>query len=185
MFLIFFAQASRRAIDRVPTSEKVNTVQLHNSRGVGSSAEFQPPMIACSAVELPYGTVLFITLFWLLSALLYAINGSRAEDSFFHAQVVPILQRRCVGCHNDSDGKGDFSIESAEGGSLSSGFIEPGDIERSRLIEVITPVDGKAEMPKDADPMTAKEIAILAEMDRTRSQVADGCRRFRGGCYGL
>lgn len=90
------------------------------------------------------------------------VNGSYATDSFFHDQVVPIFQRRCVGCHNDSDSKGDFSVESSDL-ALSSGFIEPGDAEGSRLIEVITPADGRSEMPKDADPMTAKEIAVLRE----------------------
>ena len=57
------------------------------------------------------------------------------SDSFFHEHVVPILQRRCVGCHSDSERKGDFSAETAAG-AFEAGFIEPGDVEGSRFIEV-------------------------------------------------
>ena len=92
-----------------------------------------------------------------------------ADDAFFYEQVVPIFQRRCIGCHSDGDSKGDFSVESAKL-ALDSGFIEPGDVDGSRFIEVITPIDGKAEMPKNADPMTAEEIATL------RQWVKDGAK---------
>lgn len=92
-----------------------------------------------------------------------------ADDAFFYEQVVPIFQRRCIGCHSDGDSKGDFSVESAEL-ALGSGFIEPGDVDGSRFIEVITPVDGKAEMPKNADPMSAAEISTL------RKWVQDGAK---------
>ena len=96
----------------------------------------------------------------LLFACVLLENTCIADDAFFYEQVVPIFQRRCIGCHSDGDSKGDFSVESAEL-ALASGFIEPDDPESSRLIEVITPVDGKAEMPKNADPMTESEIATI------------------------
>lgn len=92
---------------------------------------------------------------------------SAADDTFFYEQVVPIFQRRCIGCHSDSDQQGEFSVESAEL-ALSSGLIEPGDLNSSRIIEVITPIDGKAEMPKNAEPMTDKEIETI------RKWVQDG-----------
>ena len=103
----------------------------------------------------------------LLLALIIPSLASGAEESFFHEQVVPILQRRCVGCHSDSESKGEFSVESRSG-AFENDFIIPGDAANSRFIEVIVPVDGKAEMPKGKDPITPKEVAVLTKW------VADG-----------
>lgn len=100
-------------------------------------------------------------------AILVTASVSVADDAYFHERVVPIFQRRCVGCHQDGDPKGGFSVESSVG-AFENEFIVAGDVDASRLIEVITPVDGKAEMPKNADPMTDEENAVI------RKWVADG-----------
>ena len=83
-----------------------------------------------------------------------------ATEEIFQKQVVPLLQRRCLSCHSGAEPKGEFSLQNAEA-ALSGGYIEPGDATESHLVDLITPNDGKAEMPKDADPLTADEIAVI------------------------
>ncbi|MCC9599164.1 PSD1 and planctomycete cytochrome C domain-containing protein [Stieleria sp. JC731] len=85
-----------------------------------------------------------------------------AADDFFVDKVAPLLQRRCLDCHNDGLSKGDFSLSNALH-LEDSGFVDPGNPQDSYLIELVTPVDGKAEMPQDAAPLNDDEIAILRE----------------------
>ena len=91
-----------------------------------------------------------------------ALIELRASADDFRDHVAPILQRRCVSCHNDQQRKGDFSLETADS-AFSSGFIEAGDPDASHLIEVITTVDGKAQMPKDADPLSSDDVDVLTK----------------------
>ena len=44
-------------------------------------------------------------------------DGAPAPD--YASQIAPIFQKYCVGCHNDDDREGDFSLESYE--SLQKG----------------------------------------------------------------
>ena len=80
----------------------------------------------------------------------------RAED-LFQDRVAPIFQRRCLNCHNDRQREGDFSLQSVEA-ALADGYVEPGDAGASHLLEVITPKNGRAVMPRDADPLSAEEV---------------------------
>ncbi len=74
----------------------------------------------------------------------------------FQNKVAPILQQHCFACHNTHDHKGDFSIQSYEE-IEASGFIEAGDPENSRFIDVLK----AAEMPKDKPPLTKEQITVL------------------------
>jgi hypothetical protein len=92
--------------------------------------------------------------------LLLGPPASFGKEDQFRNDVVPILKRRCLGCHNDKEQKGEFSLQTAAS-AFADGHIEAGQSASSRLIEVITPVDGKAEMPKNADPLSAVDIAAI------------------------
>jgi hypothetical protein len=86
------------------------------------------------------------------------------ESSLFLSKVAPVLQRRCLSCHNAAQRKGGFSLATANTmmkGGESGAAITPGKPDESFLLDLITPSDGKAEMPKDADPLTADEIAAI------------------------
>ncbi len=95
----------------------------------------------------------------LVSTTLLFGDAKRAEDRF-QAEIAPILQRRCLSCHNEERMQGEFSLHAAEA-VLDSGYVEPGDSAASHLLDVITPVDGKARMPRDADPLTSAEIEAI------------------------
>ncbi|WP_246120177.1 DUF1553 domain-containing protein [Blastopirellula retiformator] len=100
--------------------------------------------------------------------LLLAADATHAAD-FFSQQVAPILEKKCLGCHSGDDPKGDFSLSTAES-AFADGYIEPGDAADSHLIELITPQNGAADMPKDADPLNAAERKTIAKW------IEDGAR---------
>ncbi|MFV1994236.1 MAG: c-type cytochrome domain-containing protein [Verrucomicrobiales bacterium] len=82
----------------------------------------------------------------------------------FYADVVPILRDYCVGCHNEDDYEGDFSVETfralMEGGE-SGWAVEAGDGHGSLLVETLTG-RSKPRMPPKKEPKPeAGEIAIL------------------------
>ncbi len=87
---------------------------------------------------------------------------SLLADDFFTKQVAPILAKHCLSCHGRDAPKGGFSVQKSDA-FFAVGHVEPNDAASSYLIELITPVDGRAEMPKDADPLTEAEIAVVAK----------------------
>ncbi|PQO45157.1 DUF1553 domain-containing protein [Blastopirellula marina] len=102
------------------------------------------------------------------TCLLIASRAASAGD-FFQQQVAPILQQKCLSCHSGDAPEGDFSLQSASV-ALADGYIEPGDAAASHLIDLITPTNGTAEMPKDADPLKPEELAAI------RTWINDGAK---------
>ncbi len=98
---------------------------------------------------------------WGAISLSLGVAELLADDSQFEAHVAPLLAQRCFSCHAGGSPEGGFSIEDSAA-FFADGYIEPGDSAASHLIELITPVAGKAAMPKDADPLSAAEIATIA-----------------------
>ena len=93
-----------------------------------------------------------------------------AADDHFKTRVAPLLQRRCLSCHNSEDRKGQFSLQTQQD-LLSSGMIEPGDPDASTLISVVTSTDGQpASMPKDGKALTSEDVDVL------RQWIRDGAR---------
>ena len=88
------------------------------------------------------------------------VRDLRGDDSLFRDHVAPVLQRRCLSCHNDVERKGDFSLQTSVS-AFQDGYVEAGDAEASHLIELITPDGAKAKMPKNSDPLSAGEIATI------------------------
>jgi len=112
-----------------------------------------------------------------------AVRESRSADSLFRDHIATIFQQRCLSCHNDAEHKGDFSLQTSAS-AFQEGYVEAGDAAASHLVELITPVDGKAKMPKNADPLSPADIAAIrnwidagakwpAELKLTESSVAD------------
>ena len=76
--------------------------------------------------------------------------GSARESSpEFAKEILPILQSRCLACHNNKVLSGDFSLESRQqllqGGSRGPAIV-PGEPSLSRLIQVVA-YDGELKMP--------------------------------------
>jgi hypothetical protein len=99
-------------------------------------------------------------------------NILAADDAVdFRRDVAPILQQRCLTCHNDRNQRGGLSLHSAKAadkGGDSGQVIVSGKPDSSYLLDLVTPSEGTAEMPKEAPPLKAKEVATL------RRWIADG-----------
>jgi mono/diheme cytochrome c family protein len=113
----------------------------------------------------------------LLAALLACGTLCRAEDkppadpnapvSYFR-QVLPIFRtKNCTGCHQPAKKGGEYVMTDfaalLKGGETGEAAIVPGKPAESNVIKQITPENGKAEMPKDAPPLSAAEIAIITK----------------------
>jgi WD40 repeat protein len=102
-------------------------------------------------------------------ALAFAGSAASAEETAekvsFYDQIRPIFQANCHGCHQPAFDNGDYVMTDFEGlvkgGESEAASIVAGEPEESYLIELITPLDGSAEMPKGKKPLSESEIKLI------------------------
>src|SRR4051812_9266802 len=88
------------------------------------------------------------------------------KDVSFFRDVLPILrQKNCTGCHQPAKQGGEYVMTEfaalLKGGESGEAAVLPGKPDKSYLLEQITPVEGKAAMPKDAAPLSESQIATV------------------------
>ncbi len=118
-------------------------------------------------------TVSGIVAAWLAALLVPVIGQAADEPVDFRRDVAPILQQRCLACHNQRVQRGGLSLHSADAvrrGGESGQAIEAGDPESSYLLDLVIPTDGEAEMPQGEPPLKPDEIEML------RRWIADGAQ---------
>lgn len=96
-----------------------------------------------------------------------AQETSPRDARFFDRRVAPILQRRCLACHNQDLKDGGVSIldrDSLLKGGTRGPAIVPGDPERSVLIRAIRH-NSEPQMPP-GPKLPAKDIATLTDWVR-------------------
>jgi len=83
----------------------------------------------------------------------------------YYKDIRPIFQARCQGCHQPAKASGAYVMTAFEtlvkGGESGEAAIALGKPDESALVKLITPADGKAEMPKDGKPLTDHEIELV------------------------
>jgi DNA-binding NarL/FixJ family response regulator len=94
----------------------------------------------------------------LLLPLLIPAPAALAAPPDFERDVAPILEARCLSCHNEHLAKGDLRLDLREH-ALS--VIAPGRPEKSPLIEQIS--GPEPEMPKKGAPLSADQVRTLRE----------------------
>ncbi|MEE3229759.1 MAG: c-type cytochrome domain-containing protein, partial [Planctomycetota bacterium] len=97
---------------------------------------------------------------------LVVFPAADASEELFRKKVAPVFERRCLGCHSDSKRKGKLSMASRAAllkGGRKGQVVVPGDPAASRLLQLITPKDGKASMPKNKAPLSEAELAAVGE----------------------
>lgn len=112
------------------------------------------------------------TLFVLTSPLAApaAIDPPRAEPVArkvsYYKDVRPIFQARCQGCHQPAKARGRFVMTDfaklLAGGESGLAAVVPGKPDDSNLVDVITPTNGEALMPKDQVALAQTEIELIA-----------------------
>ncbi|QDU27974.1 WD domain, G-beta repeat [Anatilimnocola aggregata] len=90
---------------------------------------------------------------------------AKTEVSYFK-QVLPIFRaKNCTGCHQPAKQGGDYVMTDfaalLKGGESGDAAVVPGQPSKSHLLAQITPKDGKADMPKDAPPLTDAEVTLV------------------------
>ncbi len=105
-----------------------------------------------------------------LAVLLWAPDtAAQSADDFFESRVRPVLAQKCADCHSERRRRGGLRVTSLEDllrGGRSGPAIVPGDPDASLLIQVVRHEVEDLEMPQDADPLSAREIAGLVEWIR-------------------
>ena len=98
-------------------------------------------------------------------------TSSSAGVSYYR-DIRPILQANCHGCHQPAKAMGGLVATSLagllKGGESEHPAILAGKPDESPLVEQITPRDGRAEMPKDKEPLTPDQI------QKIRQWIAEG-----------
>jgi WD40 repeat protein len=104
--------------------------------------------------------------FWLaLFLLICAAGSSSAEPVSFKRDIAPILQNHCFACHGPKKAEGGYRVDHFEkvisaGDSGSNGFVAK-DVDGSESLRRILSTDSDERMPKDGDPLTPDQIALL------------------------
>ncbi len=107
---------------------------------------------------------LFQTIF-VLFTLLGLFQACKKEKIDFSTQVKPILNKRCISCHDGVKQNSGFSVlfrqealDTTESGKYA---IIPGDPEHSEMIRRINFTDPEQRMPYKEAPLSKDEIHIL------------------------
>jgi hypothetical protein len=104
------------------------------------------------------------------AAVLLAASGPdmaeppRAANVSFEKDIQPILEQRCIACHNPVIRKGGLSLVDGRGlrdGSNSGAVVVPSKAAASRLIQVVSGQDAKLKMPAEGAALSADEISKL------------------------
>ncbi len=97
---------------------------------------------------------------FLLVAGMVAVTSPMPASPVFEDAVAPLLEARCVECHNADTRKGELDLSSAAGlvrGGESGPVFQAGDPGHSHLYEMVV----RGEMPKKGDPLSESERQVI------------------------
>jgi hypothetical protein len=87
-----------------------------------------------------------------------------AAENTFSRDVLPVLEKRCWGCHGPAVQMAGLRLDTAEGitkGSHRGTILEPGNSSKSMLIRLIERQEPKRAMPPTGKPLSAAEISAF------------------------
>lgn len=101
----------------------------------------------------------------IVSAIIWFPDHDGKDRIDYNADVKPILNKHCMGCHGGVKKAGDVSFlfehEMLEPGKSGKKPVVRGDVSASEMIKRITTNDPEEKMPKNAPPLSDQEIETL------------------------
>lgn len=103
----------------------------------------------------------------ILAALvpIQSLPAEAAPPVSFRAEIAPLLHRRCAGCHDAENAKGGYRLDSfarlLRPGDSELPAVVPGRAGESELHRLLIEPDASDRMPQKADPLPAREIALI------------------------
>jgi len=95
----------------------------------------------------------------------YRAEVGRQSDLDFHREVWPILESKCLECHQGSKAKGGLHLDTRagtlKGGESDGPAIVPGDPSKSALLARICSTDDEEKMPPKGPGLAVAEQALL------------------------
>lgn len=112
-----------------------------------------------------------VSLLFVSTALVSASRGAE-----FKTDILPIFEARCFRCHANGESKGSFSVdpEEIQKHIRRSGQINPGNADRSILIERLITDDGEDRMPKNGAALSADQIDLIKQWINDGAKIGDG-----------
>ena len=102
----------------------------------------------------------FILFFLLHAVSIITVRHRAIPNDLFDETVSQIFERRCLDCHHEKNRQGGLSLSTGKD-FVESGVVDLDQIDDSLLLQMVIPHQGKAEMPKDAEPLKASEIDAI------------------------
>lgn len=88
-----------------------------------------------------------------------------ADDVSFSRDVVPVLLKRCAGCHGDKRAEGAFRVHTFDflnkGGESGEQAVVPGKPSSSELYRRMIETDAELRMPQEDDALAAADIQTI------------------------
>ncbi|MCA8994083.1 MAG: DUF1553 domain-containing protein [Planctomycetaceae bacterium] len=111
--------------------------------------------------------------YFLFLACCLAASVVRAEAPVsFRDDIEPLLQRKCLGCHNDRDNKGDFSLQLRE--NVIGVHVEPKDAAGSYLLDLVTSQDADERMPPEGEALSSLDVDLLRRWIESGAEWPEG-----------
>jgi hypothetical protein len=168
--------AAKTAADAVPAAHEAATAMLtilagHPAMIVAADkavADFAPQL---AQAEATYGALAKTAL-----ERQIALETAQVEAGLlvsFSKQVAPIFAGRCVACHNARTAKGRLNMETyanlLKGGESGASVVAMNPAESLLHMEIEA-----GSMPKDADPLTPEQIAVVKKWIETGARLDAG-----------
>ncbi len=98
---------------------------------------------------------------WLTSIFFAAVPPSGTAALTYERDILPILEKNCMECHNSDKMKGGVSVVVEDMKPDVGRIIIPGEPGESMLYEVLVRQDIKNKMPPKGGPLGTKDIAKI------------------------
>src|SRR5207302_1682090 len=102
--------------------------------------------------------------YFMAVAVLLAGAWRAAGDSFFATKIAPVLEERCLRCHNAQKSRGGLDLSTGAGilkGGDDGPAVVPGSAEKSLLVRQISGPEPK--MPKQGAHLTSEQIVNIKQ----------------------